>query len=134
MIPAPTPAPRHREMNDMPLGEPFVPTEPEWLIRAQAGLPPIKKTSELPRIIPPLPTGDTKDLKVWREYWKQHDAQVAKAAREQVLDEMLKELQDNEQIYFSSCHDDGDRGCIQGIQIAISITESLRAQQGGVSE
>lgn len=67
----------------MPLGEPFVPTEPEWLIRAQAGLPPIKKTSELPRIIPPLPTGDTKDLKVWREYWKQHDAQIAKAAREQ---------------------------------------------------
>lgn len=32
----------------MPLGEPFLPKEPEWLIRASAGLPPIQKTSELP--------------------------------------------------------------------------------------
>lgn len=66
----------------MPLGEPFQPTEPEWLILAQAG---IKTTSEIPRIIPPLPEGDTKDLKVWREYWKQHDA----AIRDQVVKEFL---------------------------------------------
>ena len=58
-----------------------------------------------------------------------HRSEAAKAEREQVLDEMLKELQDNEQIYFSSCHDDGDRGCIQGIQIAISITKSLRQRE-----
>jgi SET domain-containing protein len=60
----------------MTLGDPYLPDEPEWLIRARAGLPPIKKTSELPVIIPPLPKGDTNDLKVWHEYWKQHDKKV----------------------------------------------------------
>ena len=131
MIPAPTPAPRHREMNDMPLGEPFVPTEPEWLIRAQAGLPPIKKTSELPRIIPPLPTGDTKDLKVWREYWKQHDAQVAKAAREQVLDELISGFESNKNIVCWLKRDAcafpqlSCRNCI------VQHFKSLRAQQVG---
>ena len=46
----------------------------------------IIKTSELPKIIPPLPTGDTKDLKVWQDYWKQHDKQIRQDEREKVLD------------------------------------------------
>ena len=44
----------------------------------------IIKTSELPKIIPPLPTGDTKDLKVWQDYWKQHDKQIRQDEREKV--------------------------------------------------
>jgi len=45
----------------------------------------IIKTSELPKIIPPLPTGDTKDLKVWQDYWKQHDEKIRQDATEKVL-------------------------------------------------
>ena len=55
----------------------------------RAGLPPIQKTSELPRVIPPLPTGDTKDLKVWQDYWKQHDAAIRKDEREKTINEVL---------------------------------------------
>lgn len=89
--------------------EPFEPVEPEWLIRANAGLPPIKKTSELPNIIPPLPEGDTKDLKIWREYWKQHDAAVRKQERERVIreiDDMIKTLKEIlTDTQFSPTHD-----------------------------
>lgn len=67
----------------MPLGEPFLPQRPEELILLELG---IQKTSELPKIIPPLPTGDTKDLKIWQDYWKQHDAAIRKDEREKVLD------------------------------------------------
>jgi hypothetical protein len=46
----------------------------------------VTTTSELPLVIPPLPKGDMKDLKTWKEYWKQHDA----AIRNTTLDEMIK--------------------------------------------
>jgi len=45
----------------------------------------VKRTSELPRIIPPLPAGDTKDMKTWRDYWREHDAGVIERERERVL-------------------------------------------------
>ena len=61
------------------MGEPFIPREPEWLLKANAG---IKTTSELPKVIPPLPEGDTKDLKVWKEYWEKHDEKVREKERE----------------------------------------------------
>ena len=54
--------------------------------------PTITTTSELPHIIPPLPEGDTKDLKVWREYWTQHDSHIRKDEREKVLDRLDKEI------------------------------------------
>ena len=73
-----------------PLGDPFAPTEPEWLMMAKLG---IKTKTELPQIIPPLPKGDTTDMKLWREYWKQHDTAIRKAERERVLDKYLDELQ-----------------------------------------
>ena len=73
-----------------PLGDPFAPTEPEWLMIAKLG---IKTKTELPQIIPPLPKGDTTDMKLWREYWKQHDTAIRKAERERVLDKYLDELQ-----------------------------------------
>ena len=53
----------------------------------------IQTKSELPNIIPPLPKGDTKDMKIWREYWKQHDTAIRKAEREKVLD-IVKQLHD----------------------------------------
>jgi hypothetical protein len=65
----------------MPLGEPFAPVEPEWLVKAHAG---IKTTTDIPRIIPPLPEGDTVDLKTWKEYWKQHDAAIRDATLESI--------------------------------------------------
>jgi hypothetical protein len=115
----------------MPLGEPFAPTEPEWLIRSQAGLPPIKKTSELPRIIPPLPTGDTKDLKVWKEYWKQHDAQVAKAAREQERQRINVVIKELEHLRDGQYNDVVGHNVRYAYDYAIIL---LRAQQGGVSK
>ena len=72
-----------------PLGDPFAPTEPEWLMMAKLG---IKTKTELPQIIPPLPKGDTTDMKLWREYWKQHDTAIRKAERERVLDKYLELL------------------------------------------
>jgi len=69
-----------------PLGDPFAPTEPEWLVKAQAG---IKTTTDIPRIIPPLPEGDTKDMKVWKEYWKHHDTIIRKQEGERVLDALM---------------------------------------------
>ena len=53
----------------------------------------IIKTSELPKIIPPLPTGDTKDLKVWQDYWKQHDEKIRQDATEKVLDDLEHYIQ-----------------------------------------
>ena len=52
--------------------------------------PIIRTTSELPIIIPPLPKGDTKDLKVWKEYWEQHDAVIRQDEREKVLDDFVQ--------------------------------------------
>ena len=51
--------------------------------------PTITTTSELPSVIPPLPKGDTKDLKVWKEYWKQHDAYTRKHERDKTLETVL---------------------------------------------
>jgi hypothetical protein len=48
----------------------------------------IIKTSVLPKIIPPLPNGDTKDLKVWQEYWKQHDKYIRQSERESILNHL----------------------------------------------
>ena len=53
--------------------------------------PIIRTTSELPIIIPPPPKGDTKDLKVWKEYWEQHDAVIRQDERKKVLD-ILEQL------------------------------------------
>jgi len=71
----------------------------EWDRRGgpkQTELDGVRTTTEIPRIIPPLPEGDTKDLKVWRDYWKQHDAAIAAQAREEernmVLDEFRRLL------------------------------------------
>ncbi|MCK9591441.1 MAG: hypothetical protein M0Q91_05460 [Methanoregula sp.] len=50
----------------------------------------VRKTSELPRIIPPLPVGDTTDLKTWREYWAMHDITIRKDERDKVLVEILE--------------------------------------------
>jgi hypothetical protein len=71
-----TPAPDTSD-DANPLGDPFIPRKPEWLLLAEAG---ITTKTEIPKIIPPLPTGDTTDLKVWHEYWKQHDATIARNA------------------------------------------------------
>jgi hypothetical protein len=46
----------------------------------------VKRTSDVPKIIPPLPEGDMKDLKTLREYWVKHDASV----RNTTLDDMIK--------------------------------------------
>lgn len=73
----------------MPLGEPFLPQPSAELILLEMG---IQKTSELPHIIPPLPTGDTKDLKVWKEYWMKHDAAIRKDERGKVLDEFMNKI------------------------------------------
>ena len=101
------------------LGEPFAPVEPEWLLRAQAGLAPIRKTSDLPTIIPPVPRGDTTDLKVWKEYWLQHDNEIRRKEREQVLDELRESLShirfQEEDMWF--------------IEAVISKIESLRQQE-----
>lgn len=52
----------------------------------------IVKTSPLPRVIPPLPEGDTKDLKVWKGYWKQHDLTVATAAKAEMLEKLQAKI------------------------------------------
>ena len=46
----------------------------------------ITRTSQLPKIIPPLPEGDTNDLEVWKEYWIKHDAAIRREERERVLE------------------------------------------------
>jgi hypothetical protein len=65
-------------------------TREEWLNEweRRAGPTQITLTSELPAIIPPLPEGDTKDLKTWKEYWIKHDAAIATKARNATLDEL----------------------------------------------
>jgi hypothetical protein len=63
----------------------------EWERRAgakQITLGGVTTTSQLPKIIPPLPEGDTKDLKTWREYWTKHDAAITAQAREDVLNQI----------------------------------------------
>jgi hypothetical protein len=42
--------------------------------------------------------------------------------------DVLEELEKQKQIYKSSCHDAGDSGTIQGINIAIGIIKEFRHQ------
>jgi hypothetical protein len=53
----------------------------------------VTTTSDLPKIIPPLPEGDTKDLKVWKEYWVKHDANTRNDARLKLLKELEEDIQ-----------------------------------------
>ncbi len=53
----------------------------------------IKRTSDLPIIIPSLPEGDTKDLKVWREYWVKHDATIRNKARQELLEDLEEAIE-----------------------------------------
>ena len=99
-----------------PLGDPFAPTEPEWLMMAKLG---IKTKTELPQIIPPLPKGDTTDMKLWREYWKQHDTAIRKAERERVLDEFMAAIE------FRFDDTNQGRGVVGTIR---GIRESLRSE------
>ena len=99
-----------------PLGDPFALTEPEWLMMAKLG---IKTKTELPQIIPPLPKGDTTDMKLWREYWKQHDTAIRKAERERVLDEFMAAIE------FRFDDTNQGRGVVGTIR---GIRESLRSE------
>jgi len=96
-----------------PLGDPFAPTEPEWLMMAKLG---IKTKTELPQIIPPLPKGDTTDMKLWREYWKQHDT----AIRNVTLDGIIKAI--NEDIEYEDY-------CIKTFDTRINRTQKAILSQ-----
>ena len=70
--------------------------------------PIIRTTSELPVIIPPLPKGDTKDLKVWKEYWEQHDAVIRQDEREKVLDRFKEviRLHDEDELLYPDLYNE----------------------------
>ena len=88
----------------------------------------IIKTSELPKIIPPLPTGDTKDLKVWQDYWKQHDEKIRQDERETVLNELKKDLKTR----FIPSNNQWSKGRNSGlIECCNIIDESLRTEPEG---
>ena len=72
-------------------------------VRSRSNATTIRTTSELPVIIPPPPKGDTKDLKVWKEYWEQHDAVIRQDEREKVLDE-LRIVKEYDRIRFHQKH------------------------------
>ena len=68
----------------------------------------IRTTSELPIIIPPPPKGDTKDLKVWKEYWEQHDAVIRQDEREKVLDRFKEviRLHDEDELLYPDLYNE----------------------------
>jgi len=87
----------------------------------------IIKTSELPKIIPPLPIGDTKDLKVWQDYWKQHDEKIRQDATEKVLVKIL------EKCNVECDTDTGQILAYQNISLdeVLDIFDSLRTKPEG---
>ena len=68
----------------------------------------IRTTSELPIIIPPPPKGDTKDLKVWKEYWEQHDAVIRQDERKKVLDRFKEviRLHDEDELLYPDLYNE----------------------------
>jgi hypothetical protein len=101
-------------------------------ILASTSAPGIRRTSELPRIIPPLPEGDTKDLKTWREYWRQHDSNTRTDAINETLDKLRAYVESTMFTDISERKsDEWVRGKFQYAGKVILAIESLRQPQGG---
>ena len=84
----------------------------------------IKTTSELPKIIPPLPEGDTTDLNVWQKYWVQHDDQIKK----DILTQAITRVQEKTKLPIST----GQRlGFEESIDVLRSLLPTRSEEQSG---
>lgn len=87
-------------------GEPAVIEDCPWCDGSGKRIRPINGTtraSQLPKIIPPLPEGDTTDLKVWKDYWKKHDEQIRQQAAEAARREVLESPEHPEGVTLKLC-------------------------------